>query len=936
MTEEDVINLRGEIECDIPHHDLYKFKGKLTLQTDQGTITVSLNEKQLMLRAAQLRNTPYLFGVVVYAGKDTKLSLNQKSPPSKFSTIERRLNRSVIGLFFFTISLCIIATILHYYFMLNDYAGSWYLWDKSPYEEDSASVSSIKIFFSYFAFLSFLIPVSLMVTLEVVKVSQAQFMEWDEQMSAREGQIFPTETSSTILLGEGDGAQTQGGPSHEQKGKEKHAESDPGPKGMSAKTSNLNDELALVKYIFSDKTGTLTENKMAFSKCSVHGIIYNRGFQGELRDELLDPTRKKYDQHELDPLKEFLLTLALCHAVVPAEKEGKIVYQSQSPDEVALADAARQNAFVFLNRNNEGVMIDMLGEQKLFRMLTMMEFSSDRRRMSVVLRNPEGKIIMYSKGSDAVMFPRLIQDQKTPEGMDLIQKTKDDIELFSKDGLRTLVLGMKEIQEDVWREWYERFHRANTSLENREVAVEALCDELEQGFLILGATAVEDKLQDGVPETIDYLLKAGMKVWVITGDKQETAVNIGFSCKLLSEHYPLIIVNAHDSDQCRSILERSLDEHYVGGPDSEIQKEVSLVIDGRTLAFALSDHHRDFLKLASICHSVVCCRVTPLQKALVVRLIKQNTPYITLSIGDGANDVSMIQEAHVGIGLFGKEGTQAARSSDYAVLRFRHLARLITIHGRYSFIRNSGVIKYSFYKNVAFFLVQFWYSFFNAYSAMTLYDDWIITFFNIFITSVPPYFMALFEKDIPEEIIRENPELFRLYQTGYVFTYRSVFLWALNGVFHSLLFFFGIYAFWVFDENTLPGGMVGGRETMGYVASTIGVTVILLKAALSTRWWNICVHIGIWGSIAVYAILSSIDTHFLSQIPNAYGAQENTLRMLSFWCMYLLMVVGVLNFDVSLKYIRRNVAPKDWHILQERYRKHLEPLHPAPHDLTIP
>jgi len=284
--------------------------------------------------------------------------------------------------------------------------------------------------------------------------------------------------------------------------------------------------------------------------------------------------------------------------------------------------------------------------------------------------------------------------------------------------------------------------------------------------------------------------------------------------------------------------------------------------------------------------------------------------------------------------LFGKEGTQAARSSDYALLRFRHLARLVTVHGRYSFIRNSGVIKFSFYKNVAFFLVQFWFSFFSAYSAMTVYDDWIITFFNIFITSVPPYFMALFEKDIPEEIILENPELFRLYQTGHVFTYRSVFLWALNGVWHSLLFWFGTYAFWTFDENTLHGGQTGGRETMGYIASTFGVSIILLKAALSTRWWNVLVHIGIWGSFCVYAILSSVDTHYLSEIPLAYGAQDMALRMLSFWVFYPLMVVGVLSFDVSTKYMRRNVAPKDWHILQERYRKRMEPVHPHPHTIS--
>eukprot|EP01113_Clastostelium_recurvatum_P002109 TRINITY_DN1087_c0_g1_i3.p1 TRINITY_DN1087_c0_g1~~TRINITY_DN1087_c0_g1_i3.p1 ORF type:complete len:1128 (-),score=322.94 TRINITY_DN1087_c0_g1_i3:54-3437(-) len=930
ITLQDIANMRGQVECDVPHPNLYKFKGALTVQNPSGeSVRVSLSEKQLMLRGAQLRNTDYLLGVVVYVGKDSKLSLNQKNPPSKFSTVERRLNRSVIGVFFFKLILCMIASVLFYFQYLGPWTGSWYMWDQSPTADGGAGINALKIFFSYFAFLSFLIPVSLMVTLEVVKVSQAQFMDWDDLMSSKEGPglIDDDDEGGDVKVEPREGA-PEGGATSMPPLKKKPI------RHMSAKTSNLNDELSLVKYVFSDKTGTLTENRMVFSKCSVSGTVYHEGMQGELREQVVD-TNRRFDavvsERVRDPLREFLIDLALCHAVVPTEKNNKLVYQSQSPDEVALAEAARRNDFVFLARTNDGVTVSILGEPQLYPVLAIMEFSSDRRRMSVIVRSPEGRILLYSKGADSMMLPRLMPDQLNSEGVDIVKKTQDDIEMFSQEGLRTLILAMKEVPQPEFEEWYAQYQTANSSMgDDRDEQVEALCDQMERGLVLLGATAIEDKLQDGVPETIEYLLQAGIKVWVITGDKQETAINIGHSCKLLTPVYPLVTINAEDDDQCRTIIERALDQHYQGGPTSSAQQEISMVIDGHSLTWALQEQATIFLKLASICHSVVCCRVTPLQKALVVRLIKKSTKEVCLSIGDGANDVSMIQEANVGVGIFGKEGTQAARSSDYALLRFRHLARLITVHGRYSGIRNSGIIKYSFYKNMAFFLVQFWYSFYNGYSAMTLYDDWIITFFNIFITSVPPYFMALFDKDVPEDVLAMYPQLYRRAQSGHLFTFRSIFFWLFNGFWHSILFFFGAYLFWQSAENTLPGGWTGGRETLGIITATFAVTVILLKAALVTRWWNVFVHIGIWGSLVVYAVLSTIDTHFLEYIPRAYGAQEAMLSMLSFWVLFVLMCVGVLVPDVTIKYLRRQLFPEDWHIMQERYYSRMVPVVSAP------
>ena len=299
-------------------------------------------------------------------------------------------------------------------------------------------------------------------------------------------------------------------------------------------------------------------------------------------------------------------------------------------------------------------------------------------------------------------------------------KTNEDIDGFSQLGLRTLLVCYKEMSEEEYEEWNQIYYEAETYVGDPKDKKKKLADaalRIEKDFQLIGCSAIEDRLQQMVPETIHNLLRANIKVWVITGDKQETAVNIGHSCKLLKNNMEIVYINATDEENCREILKSSIETHCKE-EKSDDDKELAVVIDGATLVWALTPElSPQLLQITSLCHSVVCCRVSPLQKALIVRLMKEYTKEVCLSIGDGANDVSMIQEAHIGVGIFGKEGTQAARSADYAIRQFRHLIRLLTVHGRYSYIRNCGLIQYSFYKNVAAFLVQFWFAFYSGYSA---------------------------------------------------------------------------------------------------------------------------------------------------------------------------------------------------------------------------
>jgi phospholipid-translocating ATPase len=239
-------------------------------------------------------------------------------------------------------------------------------------------------------------------------------------------------------------------------------------------------------------------------------------------------------------------------------------------------------------------------------------------------------------------------------------------------------------------------------------------EEIEQNMLLMGGTAIEDRLQEGVPETIAELAKSGIKLWVLTGDKTETAINIGFACNLLTTDMELLILRSSNRVDTAQLLQDTLDKLNKEESAAVAQdKKYALVIDGTTLKYALENATRDkVLALGMRCASVICCRVSPKQKAQVVNLVKKGLKVMTLAIGDGANDVSMIQEANVGIGISGVEGRQAVMASDYAIAQFRFLRKLLLVHGRWSYLRTAEMIMGFFFKNIVWTFVLFWYQIF--------------------------------------------------------------------------------------------------------------------------------------------------------------------------------------------------------------------------------
>jgi magnesium-transporting ATPase (P-type) len=364
--------------------------------------------------------------------------------------------------------------------------------------------------------------------------------------------------------------------------------------------------------------------------------------------------------------------------------------------------------------------------------------------MQVILRTPEGVIRIYSKGADNIMRDRLDPSSRETQW----PKCIDHLHVFAKDGLRTLVLAQKDISEEEYDAWKKDYDTAELAADNRDDKMEAVADRMERGFHLVGITAIDDKLQTGVPDAIFNLKRGGIKVWVLTGDKQETAINIGTSCRLLGpEMEPLIIINGHDFATVREQIVRYATEigreaqnpkhrpfglvidgpslvHVIMPEKKEIEKATVKLDNGvvtkkwtaELLAVQL-DVEKSFVEIASHCSAVVCCRVSPLQKAQIVNLIKKHKKAVTLAIGDGANDVSMIKAAHVGIGISGHEGRQAVLASDYSIAQFRFLQRLLLVHGRWSYLRMCLFLRYFFYKNFAFTVAHFWFGIFNGWSA---------------------------------------------------------------------------------------------------------------------------------------------------------------------------------------------------------------------------
>ena len=297
----------------------------------------------------------------------------------------------------------------------------------------------------------------------------------------------------------------------------------------------------------------------------------------------------------------------------------KPFYEAESPDELALVDAAFAYNFKLMKRTPTSIQVSMPGEGKVeFQLLHVLPFDSVRKRMSVILKNPDtGEIKLYCKGADSNMLPRYASPQNQEEER-LLDDTQDHLKTYAEDGLRTLMTGVRTLSEEEYQDWLTDFNKAANSLERRDKLLMDSYNCVENKMKLVGATGIEDRLQEGVPDAIARLRQAGIVVWVLTGDKQETAINIAFSCKLFSPNMEVIKLNARSRDAAENALNLYLDQCK---NSTMMRSQRALVVDGKTLVYILDKRaniQHLFLSLTKMCSSVLACRATPLQKAYLV------------------------------------------------------------------------------------------------------------------------------------------------------------------------------------------------------------------------------------------------------------------------------------------------------------------------------
>ncbi|KQK21805.1 phospholipid-transporting ATPase 1 isoform X1 [Brachypodium distachyon] len=958
----------GLIKCEQPNRNIYEFTATMELNNQR----IPLGQSNIVLRGCQLKNTEWIIGVVVYAGQETKAMLNSTISRSKTSNLESYMNRETLWLSVFLLITCsVVATGMGVWLFKNTknldalpyYRKKYFTFGRENRKDFEFYGLALEIFFSFLSsviIFQIMIPISLYITMELVRVGQSYFMIGDTRM-------YDSSSGSRFQC----------------------------------RSLNINEDLGQIRYIFSDKTGTLTQNKMEFQQASIYGRNYGSSLQVTSDSSHEISTAESSRQHGRKPKSEinvdpvlmtflnqplfgeerlaahdFFLTLAACNTVIPVSigsspdltnevnEVGAIDYQGESPDEQALVIAASAYGYKLVERTTGHIVIDVLGERIRLDVLGLHEFDSVRKRMSVVVRFPDNTVKVLVKGADTSMLSILKRgsDDERFGSLDakIRENTENHLSSYSSEGLRTLVIGSKYLNDEEFSEWQERYEEASTSMTERSAKLRQAAGLVECGLTLLGATGIEDKLQDGVPEAIECLRQAGIKVWVLTGDKQETAISIGLSCRLLTQSMQSIIINGSSEFECRRLLvdakakfgikstgfgldSEDKEDLYNGDvsklrssngqvSESGIQNfqltgvvatdksensentpnfkdtELALIIDGNSLVYILEkDLESELFDLATSCKVVICCRVAPLQKAGIVDLIKSRTSDMTLAIGDGANDVSMIQMADVGVGICGQEGRQAVMASDFAMGQFRFLKRLLLVHGHWNYQRMAYMILYNFYRNAVFVLMLFWYILHTAYSATLALTDWSSVFYSLIYTSVPTVVVGILDKDLSHNTLLYYPRLYEagLRNEGYNMT--LFWITMLDTLWQSLVLFY--VPFFTYNISTMDIWSMGSLWTIAVVI------IVNIHLAMDIQRWVLISHLAIWGSIAAtFLCMVLIDS--IPVFPN-YGTIYNMAASRTYWLSVCLIIVLGLLPRFLCKVIYETFWPSDIQIARE-------------------
>uniref|UniRef100_A0A674INI5 Phospholipid-transporting ATPase n=1 Tax=Terrapene triunguis TaxID=2587831 RepID=A0A674INI5_9SAUR len=666
--------------------------------------------------------------------------------------------------------------------------------------------------------------------------------------------------------------------------------------GTVVRTSTIPEELGRLVYLLTDKTGTLTQNEMIFKRLHLGTVSYGTDTMDEIQNHIVNSysqsSAPKVRKTVSSRIHEAVKAIALCHNVTPVYESHAGVtgeteyaevdqnfsdenrtYQASSPDEVALVQWTESVGLTLVNRDLTSMQLKSPGGQILtYYILQVFPFTSESKRMGIIVRDEStGEITFYMKGADVAMST-IVQYNDWLE---------EECGNMAREGLRTLVVAKKSLTEEQYQDFENRYNQAKLSIHDRALKVAAVVESLEREMELLCLTGVEDQLQADVRPTLEMLRNAGIKIWMLTGDKLETATCIAKSSHLVSRTQDIHIF--------RPVISRG--EAHLELNAFRRKHDCALVISGDSLEVCLKYYEHEFVELACQCPAVVCCRCSPTQKAHIVKLLQHHTGKRTCAIGDGGNDVSMIQAADCGIGIEGKEGKQASLAADFSITQFKHIGRLLMVHGRNSYKRSAALGQFVMHRGLIISTMQAVFSSVFYFASIPLYQGFLMVGYATIYTMFPVFSLVL-DQDVKPEMALLYPELYKDLTKGRSLSFKTFLIWVLISIYQGGILMYG--ALLLFES-----------EFVHVVAISFTALILteLLMVALTIRTWHWLMVVAEFFSLGCYvASLAFLNEYF-------DVAFITTVTFL--WKVSAITVVSCLPLYI-LKYLKRKFSPPSY------------------------
>lgn len=849
-SDENVFDIHATIFAEKPQRDIHTFIGTFKME---GSAEHSLDLENTLWANCVVASGSAL-GLVVYTGAETRSVMNNSQPRSKVGLLDIEINQLTKVLFAAVIGLAFVMM------CLKGFSGPWY-----------------RYMFRFVLLFSYIIPISLRVNLDMGKAFYSWSMQRDEEMP------------DTVV-----------------------------------RSTTIPEELGRISYLLSDKTGTLTQNDMVFKRLHLGTVYYGHDAFDQVEQQLnaiynvngeplpggshansltlsasgVMGTKLRRSEHTR--LLEAVKAIALCHNVTPAYdgsdqnssvagdvtemasdeeflayiKEKEPSYQASSPDEVALVKWSERVGLAVIKRTQTRMYLKTpVNQISKYTILQMFPFTPETKRMGIILKEDKtGEIVFYLKGADVIMT-------KIVQYADWLEEECGNM---AREGLRTLVVAKKQLTEEQYLDFEARLNAARLSITDRGARVSAEVEKLEHDMELLCVTGVEDKLQDNVRQTLELLRNAGIKIWMLTGDKLETATCIAKSSRLVSRNQECFVF---------SPITARIEDAQIQLHNFQKKHDCALIISGDTLEIFLKYYQKEFLEVACRSPAVVCCRCSPTQKAQVVSLIKLHTGKRTAAVGDGGNDVSMIQAADTGIGIAGREGKQASLAADFSIPQFSHLARLIVVHGRNSYKRSASLSQFVIHRGLIISTMQAIFSAVFYFSSVSLYQGLLMVGYATIYTMFPVFSLVL-DKDVSGRIALTYPELYKELSKGRSLSFKTFFIWVLVSIYQGGVIMYG--ALILFEDEFIH---------IVAISFTALILTELIMVALTVRTWHYLIVLAELFSLAVY-ILS------LVVFKNYFDASFLQTREF-LWKVLLITLVSCFPLYI-LKFLRKKFSPPSY------------------------